>query len=328
MDLTEEQFEELIGAYALDACEPDEVAALDAYVDVHPDVEPDVERLRAAAAALGAAGAQRPPAGLRDRMMHVAAERVAAVDQKETLLAETERFDELLDTVDEVDLDAITHNGLTVRELVAHVEAIDRAFVDAAETADHPFIGADQVAVITAEALPAHAGEPFAETVTRFRRTRADLVGLADRSEVPERVAGYRRDDTLVIRAFETWTHHDDIRRALGREEAHPAPAVVRTMADLSMRSLPLAMASRGTSHPDRTARLVLTGAGGGEWTVACGPADAHGTVADVVLRASVVDWCRRFSDRIGPGDLVVEIDGDEALGRELINAADAFAGL
>ena len=36
----------------------------------------------------------------------------------------------------------------------------------------------DEVATITADALPAYAGEDFAETVTRFRRTRADLVAL------------------------------------------------------------------------------------------------------------------------------------------------------
>src|SRR5207342_505008 len=57
MDLTARHFEDLIGAYALDACEPDEVAALDAYVDSHPEIAAEVERLREAAAALGAAGA-------------------------------------------------------------------------------------------------------------------------------------------------------------------------------------------------------------------------------------------------------------------------------
>ena len=53
MDLTPEAFEDLIGAYALDACEPDEVAAIDAYVAAHPEAAAEVERLREAAAALG-----------------------------------------------------------------------------------------------------------------------------------------------------------------------------------------------------------------------------------------------------------------------------------
>ena len=327
MDLTAKQFEDLIGAYALDACEPDEVASLDAYVDGHPEIAAEVEQLREAAAALGAAGAVRPPVGLRDRLLHVAGERVSPVSAQEALQAETDRFDALLGTLDEGELDLATHNGLSVRDLVSHVEAIDRAFVGEV-SATPTLIGAAEVAEITAETLPEHAGEPFAETVTRFRRTRADLVGLADTVPPDRRVAGYGRDDSLVIRAFETWTHHDDIRQALGREESLPAPAVMRAMAELSVRSMPLAMAVRGTAHPHRIARLVLTGAGGGEWTFACGPGEPAAGVADVVIRASVVDWCRRFADRLEPDAVPIEVDGDAELAKELVSAANAFAGL
>jgi uncharacterized protein (TIGR03083 family) len=326
MDLTAKQFEDLIGAYALDACDPDEVAALDAYVDAHPDVEPDLERLRAAAAALGAAGAVRPPPDLRSRMLHMAAERVAPVSPAEAIEAETDRFDALLDTIGDDDLAAVTANGLTVHELVSHVEAIDRAFIDAA--ASGAFIGAGEVATITHDVLPQHVGESFATTVTRFRRTRQDLIALGAAGGTDARIGGYRSGDSLVIRAFETWTHNDDIRKALGREDAPVAPAVMRTMAELAMQSMPLAMAARGTSHPERTVRFVLTGPGGGEWTLPCGPSDTAGAVADVVIRTSVVDMCRRFADRMDLDDLEVEIDGDPALGRELIAAANAFAGL
>jgi uncharacterized protein (TIGR03083 family) len=328
MDVTARQFEDLIGAYALDACEPDEVAALDAYVEEHPEIAAEVERLREAAAALGAAGAVRPPVGLRDRMLQVAGERVSAVSARDALQAETERFDALLGTLADGDLDAATHNGLSVRDLVSHVEAIDRAFVGEADRTRYQLIGAAEVAQITAETLPEHAGESFAETVTRFRRTRADLVGLADRVAPEKRLAGYTRDDTLVIRAFETWTHHDDIREALGREETLPAPAVIRAMTELSIRSLPLAMAVRGTAQSHRIARLVLTGAGGGEWTFACAPGEAAGGAPDVVIRASVVDWCRRVADRIEPDAMPIEVDGDAELAHDVVRAANAFAGL
>jgi uncharacterized protein (TIGR03083 family) len=328
MDLTAKQFEDLIGAYALDACEPDEVTALDAYVDGHPEVMTEVERLREAAAALGSAGALRPPVELRDRLLHVAGERVTPVSPQEALQAETNRFDGLLDTLEEGEFDTVTHNGLSVRDLVSHVEAIDRAFVAEADATTYAFIGATEVEEITATTLPEHAGEAFAQTVTRFRRTRADLIGLADRVPREQHLAGYRRDDTLVIRAFETWTHHDDISHALGREETLPAPAVMRAMAELSVRSLPLAMAWKGIAQPDRTARLVLTGPGGGEWTTACGPGQTPGGVADVVIKASVVDWCRRFADRLEPDAVPMEVDGDADLARELVGAANAFAGL
>jgi uncharacterized protein (TIGR03083 family) len=330
MDLTQEQFEELIGAYALDACDPEEVAALDAYADAHPQAAADLERLRAAAATIGAAGALRPPVDLRNRLVSIMNDRVAPASARATLVAETARFDELLATISESDLDTVTHNGLRVHELVAHIEAIDRVFVLEADAPRRAYIGPDDVAAITHEDLPVHAGEAFADTVERYRRTRASLIGLADRVSADTRLAGFTRDDTLVVRAFETWTHHDDIRRALGRDEIVPAPEVMRAMAELSMASLPLAMVVRGreAAATGRTARLVLTGAGGGEWTIACAPGEQPGSTADVVIRTSVVDWCRRFADRIEPDELPLQTDGDADLARELVTVANAFAGL
>src|SRR5262249_34871517 len=127
---------------------------------------------------------------------------------------------------------------------------------------------------------------------------------------------------------FETWTHHDDIARVLDRDSTLPAPAVMRSMAELAMRSLPLAMAVKGTPHPERTARMVLTGPGGGEWTIACGPGEPTGATPDVVLTASVVAFCRRFADRLAPDALSMTVDGDTELARELVAAANAFAGL
>src|SRR5262249_41008783 len=158
-------------------------------------------------------------------------------------------FDALLDSLDDDALALPTENGLSVHELVAHVEAVDRAFVGEADDPRYGFIGAAEVAAITHEMLPQHAGESFAETVTRFRRTRRELVELADRLPQSQRLAGYGRDDSLVIRAFETWTHGDDIRRAVGRADAPPDAAVMRTMTELAMQSLPLAMAARGTDR-------------------------------------------------------------------------------
>jgi hypothetical protein len=73
---------------------------------------------------------------------------------------------------------------------------------------------------------------------------------------------------------------------------------------------------------------LVLTGAGGGEWTFACGPGAPPSGVADVVIRAPVVEWCRRFADRLGPELVPTEVEGDAELAKELVSAANAFAGL
>jgi uncharacterized protein (TIGR03083 family) len=328
MDLTAEQFEDLIGAYALDACEPDELAAVERYAAANAGAAAEVERLREVAAGLGAAGASRPPVALRDRLLRSAAERVRPLSAQEALQDETDRFNALLDTITDADLDAPTENGLSVRQLVQHVEAIDRAFVAAAADSSVGFIGADEVAQITAADLPERVDETFAESVTRFRRTRAQLVGLSDRMPADQRVAAYERDDVLVIRVFETWTHHDDIRKALGRENSAPAPAVMRTMSELAMKSTPYALAVRGVARPGRTARIVLTGIGGGEFDVPCAPGEQPAAEADVVIRASALDWCRRFADRVTIADVQYDVDGDAEMARDLVESANAFAGL
>jgi hypothetical protein len=46
------------------------------------------------------------------------------------------------------------------------------------------------------------------------------------------------------------------------------------------------------------------------------------------VVRASVVEWCRRFADRIDAGAVTMTVDGDADLGHDLVRAANAFAGL
>ena len=200
--------------------------------------------------------------------------------------------------------------------------------MEAAADPAHAHIGPDEVEEITTSDLAARAGEPFAETVTRFRRTRGQLAGLREQLPADQRVAGYGRDDTLVIRVFETWTHHDDVRRALGRDAALPDAEVMRTMAELAMKSLPLALAVRGTARSGHTARLVLDGPGGGEWTIPCAPGESPTPRADVVVRTSVVDWCRRFADRLEPEEIVASVEGDAELAGDLISAANAFAGL
>ena len=71
-----------------------------------------------------------------------------------------------------------------------------------------------------------------------------------------------------------------------------------------------------------------MTGPGGGDWTIACTASEPAGTVPDVVLRVPVVEFCRRFADRLAVDEVPFEVDGDADLGRALVDAAPAFAGL
>ena len=332
MDVTRNEFEDLVGAYALDAVEPDEAAAIDAFIADHADAAGEAERLRGAAAWLGAVGALNPPVALRDRLLSAMVDRPDPLPPVDALRRETDRFEALLDSLQPDDLAVGTYNGLSVRDLVAHIAIVDEAFVGeapvAGATSTWSFIGADAVTRMTDAALPEIADWSFAQILERWRAARRALVELDAQLPSDTRLGGYSLKSVLVIRAFETWTHYHDIAAVLGRSEEPASAPVMRTMAELAVQTLPLALAAKGYDYSGRTARVVLTGPGGGDWTIACSASETAGNVPDVVLRAPVVEFCRRFADRLGVDDVPFEIDGDADLGRALVDAAPAFAGL
>jgi uncharacterized protein (TIGR03083 family) len=329
MDVTRSEFQDLVGAYALDACEPEEATAIDAYIAANADAAAEAERLRDAAAWLGAAGALNPPASLRDRLLAVATERVEGLPPVEALRRETERFVTLLDSLEEQDLDAVTFNGLTVRELVAHVAIIDEAFVaGAGDESNNVVVAADLVEALTAAELAKVADWSFEQICARFYTARRALVELDDLLTPEDRVGGYALGSALVIRAFETWTHHDDIAAATGAAVAEIEGPVLRTMSELAIQTLPVAMAAKGYAYPGSTARIVMTGPGGGDWTIAVTPHEAVAPVPHVVLRVPAIEFCRRFADRLAVDEVPVEIDGNAELARALVDSAPAFAGL
>ena len=53
MDVTRNEFQDLVGAYALDACDPEEAAAIDAFIAENADAAAEAERLRDAAESTG-----------------------------------------------------------------------------------------------------------------------------------------------------------------------------------------------------------------------------------------------------------------------------------
>jgi uncharacterized protein (TIGR03083 family) len=326
VDVTRGIFDDLVGAYALDAVDAEEAAALDEFIAQDDVAAAEAERLRGAAAWLGAVGSSTPPPALRTRMLELASERVVGVPPAEAYTAETNRLDALLSTLTDADLDATTHNGLSVRDLVAHLDIIDDAFAREITDPSRPFLGPGDIQEITDAALPGLADLDWDQVLQHWQATRTTLLATAAGAAPDARAAGFPIDDVLVVRAFEAWTHHEDILRALDRPVTTPAAGVMRAMADVATKLLPFALAVRGLEHSGRSARVVLTGPGGGEWLVPLAPGERVGQSADVVVRASVVDFCRRFADRMDNLDYTV--DGDAALAADLVLAAPAFAGL
>jgi uncharacterized protein (TIGR03083 family) len=133
------------------------------------------------------------------------------------------------------------------------------------------------------------------------------------------------RRTLLATRAFETWTHDDDIRDALGRDREVPHPVELGVMSDIAVNILPFCLDAAGTT-PAASVRLVLTGDGGGDWTVSLDGADHDAPAATITM--DVVDYCRVVAERLAPDACGAVVDGDEQIGRTVLACASALATL
>ncbi|WP_433328765.1 hypothetical protein [Spirillospora sp. CA-294931] len=117
----------------------------------------------------------------------------------------------------------------------------------------------------------------------------------------------------MVARAFETWIHGIDIASALGRAMPTPRAEHLHTMADLGVRSLPASLALTHGESPEGSARVVLAGDGGGDWTIRLG-SDSPEPV--VTLALDVLEFCFVAAERLPPHGATTTIEGDVPLGR------------
>jgi uncharacterized protein (TIGR03083 family) len=328
--ITRDEFEDLLGAFALDACDSDELVAVERYITAHPEVIADVERLRAAAAGLAASDALAPPRDLRTSVFERARARRAPRTQT-AIDVHTEvegTLVELLEEVPDSALDFPTLNGLTIRELVAHLAAMESVLAMWMGVPTVPEIEDERIEERTAAVVAMTRDWPFADVIALWRRSMAAVRAAAPGSTTSRWFTSVMPTDlVLLVRAFETWTHTDDIRRALGRALEAPSASAMRTMAEGSMTMVPSALHRSGFARPGRTARIVLTGPGGGDWSV---PMEVGGEVGapDVTLMLPVVDWCRRFSERLGPDELDLSVKGDRELSAAVVAAAPVYAFL
>src|SRR5262249_13867218 len=135
------------------------------------------------------------------------------------------------------------------------------------------------------------------------------MVRLAGRGRRPVRTL----HDALVQRAFETWTHRDDI----GAIYTIPSPEQVHRIVQLAVALLPAALRVSDPAHADRAWRLVLHGSGGGDWTVPAGTARVEVTVG-----ADAADFTRLAANRRSPRTLPHTVTGDRALAEAILRAA------
>ena len=163
--------------------------------------------------------------------------------------------------------------GLDVQGLVGHLIGVEDD-VRRCLSGDPEVAGVSHVES-TQPAAARQAGRPAARTRADWRHAAGrtlDLVRAAGDpcAEVAVHGMCLPLSALLVVRAFELWTHDNDIRQATGLPASAPDPSTLALMTRLAARLLPHAAAHTGLHEPVNV-RLVLTGPGGGTWDIAVG---------------------------------------------------------
>jgi len=326
----------LLGAWALDACSPEEDDLVRVHLNRCPSCAREAHALREVAAELGG-NDLRPPAGTtaaaRATAQEIRRPAAAAPAYAAPYAAQVAALDLTLAGLTAEEWRRVAAYGeWTVHDLLAHLAATDSLVAAAVGLAVRPPVepGTSPIARTTV-ALHRERRRPVEETRRSWRAQADALCGQLARR--PSLAAGEVRlertmpvPDALVARAFETWVHASDIAAVTGRPTVPPLPEHLHPMADLATRMLPYVLGRRVAAPGDRYVRLHLTGAGGGTWNVPLAPGVAW-TGPAAVLTLDTVEFCMLAGDRRHPGRVRAEIRGDEALGREVLAAAPGLAG-
>lgn len=214
---------------------------------------------------------------------------------------------------------------LDVQGLVGHLIGVEGDVQRA--IAGDPAVASTEHVSATQPAALAQAGRPAGDTMADWRATADRTLALADRTSGDLGVVLYGVPlpvrDLLVARAFELWTHENDIRAAIGLPPSVPRPSTLRPMTELATALLPFGAAVSGLTEPI-SLHLVLTGPGGGTWDIGVGQPSANPAALTIVT--GVVGFCRLFSNRVDPAELDVSITGERRQAETVLAAAAALS--
>ena len=255
----------------------------------------------------------------------------AAISALDAFVKTASEFGTLLDTLEPDEWSRRTHLvDVTVRDLVAHLVGVERYVLgqygrmpalDAPTRDDHWPVTAVAAADV-ADAPPAVLVRTWWQEVLRVIAAVGE-VG-PEYASVYHHLAGSTRG-LAVVRTFELWTHGDDIRMATFRPLDQLDDARLSLMVGSLMHALPLGLQLSGRPQEGRTARIELTGSGGGTFDVPLGVGWEAGE-PDVTLRAEAIRFCRLASNRLTPDDLGMEVGGDASLVEPILVGATAFS--
>jgi uncharacterized protein (TIGR03083 family) len=242
------------------------------------------------------------------------------------------QMDALLAELGERDWQRPALRDLDVQELLGHLIAAEEAFLDGLRGLTEPTDDGGHVSSTQATAK-AQSGRPPAATHSDWRdQTTRTVAACAERA--PDVEANYYGivlplDQLLVVRSFEVWLHHEDIRRATGRALQAPDDAVLARMVQLAAVLLPIALARTTFPTQEATVRLVLTGTAGGTWDIQLGgPAmDEPGTwVPGTVVVVDAATFCRVVGNREGLAGSQAAVLGEIELAEQLFRGAASLA--
>ena len=299
---------DMLGAWALDGCNDTEAAAVRAHLAGCADCAAQARRLRSAVGWLGIDRVQPAPADLRRSVLAAARARrppAAWVTLTNAYADQVALLDAALTDMSPAGWRRADSRHGDVRGVLGHLAGNDALL--AAELG------------LPAVPMPATGDGPAMRVAWRTQ-AGAMLAGVAEADPGRTvRLAGRGRrpvrtlSDALVQRAFETWTHRDDI----GATRTIAPPEQVHRIVELAVALLPGALRVSDPAHADRAWRLVLHGSGGGDWTVPAGAARV-----EVTIGADAVDFTRLAANRRSPRALPHTVAGDHALAEAILRVA------
>lgn len=277
------------------------------------------------------------PDALRDRVLAAAREAraagrpapdAAAISPLEAFGRAADAFLGLLSALPDAAWRTPVLRDLDVQGLVGHLTGVEddvrRAIAGDPDVAD-----ADHV-VSTQPAAERQAGRSPEETRRGWRaavdRTLARARDADLGAAAPMHGMHLPLGALLVVRAFELWTHENDVRAVAGLPPSVPDPSTLRLMTDLAVGLLPHGVARVVPDSPPVDVHLVLTGAGGGTWDVALGNRPSPVPASELVVVADAVGFCRLVADRISPAQLGAHVTGATGHAATFLAGAAALA--
>lgn len=219
-------------------------------------------------------------------------------------------------------------------ELMGHLLAVERytsSLVGGPAFALEPGLEADHLAFGEATIADERGAAPD-DTVGRWWTEATALAVRADALDdaAQQRVVSFNgvpmRVETLwKARSFELWAHMDDLCLAGGVDLVTPPAPVLRAMSTTSVQSLPLVLGFLGVTPEPTHVRIVLTGSGGGAFSLALGGATTEAPVGTTIV-VDVVDYCRMAARRLERSAMHGQVHGDGRLAERLFDAAQALA--